>query len=209
MLEIMIFVVAICIDHFLVSIAYGVAHIRISYKRILLLNAICVTVLCICLSLGYALFSYIEVETTRCIGIYAFLLLGTIKMFDYSLKRMVRRYEKEEKKIALSISKIRIMVQIYADPMKADQDKSKDLSVRETVLLAGAMSIDSALAGMMIATLEVSVWQLLLCSFVFGVLLMYLGYYSGRKIGKKIEKDMSFMSGVLFYLIAAMTYFLG
>ncbi|MFR1232224.1 MAG: hypothetical protein ACLSCQ_00520 [Evtepia gabavorous] len=73
--------------------------------------------------------------------------LGIVKIFDSSLKALIRRHRDLHRQWQFSAFHFRVILNIYANPEQADQDRSGALSVGEATALAVALSLDSLTVG--------------------------------------------------------------
>lgn len=202
MLEILLLVSALCVDEFVASIAYGSDRIRIPWREVAMINGICSLCLGVALAFGSVLNTLIPQHLTRGICFFSLLLLGAVKLLDYSIKQYINRHCDVRKDIRFSFSKLCFIVSIYGNPTCADQDHSKELSPREALFLALAMSIDSLVAGTLAALMEIGIGRTMAAAFGVGVLSMYGGQAFGRKIASRCRWDLSWMSGALFLVLA-------
>lgn len=106
------------------------------------------------------------------------------------------------KDIHFSFSQLQFIISIYGNPTAADSDHSQTLSMKETVFLAFAMSIDSLVAGTFAAFLKIHILPTMLAAFLIGVAAMGLGQLLGRKIASRLSWNLSWLSGVLFIVLA-------
>ena len=100
---------------------------------------------------------YKRQDVTRIICFVSLFLLGFIKFLDYGIKAYINRHCCIRRNLSFSLSGLKVIVNIYGDPMAADVDGSQSLGWKETVFLALAMSIDSLVAGTMAALLDIPV----------------------------------------------------
>ena len=140
----------------------------------------------------------------RIICFVSLFLLGFIKFLDYGIKAYINRHCCIRRNLSFSLSGLKVIVNIYGDPMAADVDGSQSLGWKETVFLALAMSIDSLVAGTMAALLDIPVAATLVLSFAVGVCMMYGGLWLGRKVASRFRCDLSWISGVLLMVLALM-----
>lgn len=201
-MEIFLFVLALCVDEFVASIAYGSNKIQISWKEIVLINGICSLCLCAALAFGGILDALIPRHLTKGICVVSLMILGIVKLLDYSMKQYINRHCGMQRDIRFSFSRLCFIIRIYGNPVCADRDHSKELSVKEAVFFALAMSIDSLIAGTLAALMQIGIWEAAAAAFGVGVLAMYAGQLLGRKIASWSEKDLSWMSGLLFLILA-------
>lgn len=74
-------------------------------------------------------------------------IFGLIKLFDSSIKSFIRKHKGIRKQLKFSMFSLNFNLNIYADPEDADTDSSRDLSPREAVSLAIALSLDGLAVG--------------------------------------------------------------
>lgn len=201
-MEIFLLVLALCVDEFVASIAYGSNKIQISWKEIVLINGICSLCLCAALAFGGILDTLIPRHLTKGICVVSLMILGIVKLLDYSMKQYINRHCGIQRDIRFSFSRLCFIIRIYGNPVCADRDHSKKLSVKEAVFFALAMSIDSLIAGTLAALMQIGIWKTAAAAFGVGVLAIYAGQLLGRKIASWSEKDLSWMSGLLFLILA-------
>jgi len=187
-LEIFLLVIALSIDSFVASFAYGANKIKIPISSVAVINIICTLVLGVSLFLGSAIGSYIPPNL--------------IKLFDSTSKSFIKKNNNINKEINFSMFNLSFILQIYVNPENADKDLSKSLSVKESVALALALSMDALAAGFGAGIADIS-YSLVLFSFlVVNTSLMVIACNLGGKVSEKINMDISWISGVLLIVLA-------
>lgn len=204
LLNIFLLVFALCLDTLVASIAYGTNRIRISHGQIALFNGICCMCLGLSLSFGSLLDRTIPEALTKSICFYSLLFLGCMKLVDASLRRYLRCHKNMHKNASFHFSHLRLIIDIYSDPMEADTNQDECLSWKEVVFFSLAMSVDSLVTGMMAAFLKISVFATVLCAFLVGECFTYLGLFLGRKISRHCPRDLSWLGGALLILLAVL-----
>ncbi|MDO4276536.1 MAG: manganese efflux pump [Eubacteriales bacterium] len=202
MLEILLLVTALSMDTFVASIAYGANEIHLSWKEVLLINGICAGVLGLALCLGTVIDSFVPETLTKGICFVSLLLLGIVKLLDYGIKKAINTKKGLHKDIEFTVSKLHFIITIYGNPMAADKDSSRSISTREAVFLAFAMSLDSLIAGTLAAFLKIHIALTVGSDFIMGILMMCFGLFLGRKMASKSGRDLSWLGGLLFLLLA-------
>lgn len=205
-LEALILVLALSVDTFVASFAYGANRIRIPFRSVAVINGICTLMLALSLLAGSLIRPYIPTEITKVICFSILLALGIVKLGDSTLKAFIRRNRHIQKKVSFSILHLNFILQIYANPEQADLDASKELSVGEAVSLAVALSLDGLAVGFGAALDRINLWLAMVLSLIGGILLMKLGFFIGRKAAEKIAWDLSWLSGVLLILLACLKW---
>lgn len=202
MFHILILVLALCMDTFVASMAYGANKVRISWEKIVVMNAICSGCLGFALMAGGLFDHFVPREMTRIVCFISLFLLGVIKLLDYTIKKYINRNAALHKEIAFSVSGLQVIINIYGNPMAADWDHSQSLSWKEIVFLSFAMSMDSLIAGTLSAFLQIPVGLTAGTALTMGILVTYAGLLLGRKLASRCRCDLSWISGVLFLILA-------
>lgn len=202
MLKIITFVFALCTDTFVASLAYGANQVEVSWQKALALNGICSGFLGLALGFGSLIQYLVPRELARAVGFVCLLLLGAVKLLDYSIKKYINTHCSLNKNFRFSLSGLKIIINIYGDPMAADWDNSRSLSWKETLCLGAAMSIDSLVAGTMAAFVDIPPLKTVAACFLMGTALMYAGLFAGRRLIARDGLDLSWLSGLLFIFLA-------
>lgn len=203
-MQLMFMVIAVCMDSFLVSLSYGNHRIRLSYKMILLLSFICTLILGISLFFSSFLSYFINKKLCIIISSILFISIGITGLFQSFIKSYLKNVN--DKKLFFQTNEICFVLNIYMDETSADLDKSKDLSIYETIYLAFALSFDSIISGFAYGVSIPFSYTLILFTFIF----TYLSFLSGNLIGKYLFKStipLSWISGVIFIILGIIKLF--
>jgi putative sporulation protein YtaF len=200
--QVVLLVIAVSVDAFVASFAYGTNQIRIPFLSALLVSFICSAFLAVSMLVGDWIGTMIPQEVVYWISFFLLFLIGLVKLFDSMIKRWIAKHQNTKRQISFHVSNLRMILQIYADVTEADQDASRVLSFSEAAGLAVALSFDSIAAGVGAGlTMGEFGWTLLI-SFLIGIAAILLGEWFGRKIRQTIHKDFSFIGGILLILLA-------
>ena len=202
MLHIILLVLALCIDTFVASMAYGANRVTVTWRKIVAMNGICSGCLGIALAAGIFLDGLIPASMTRTVCVISLSFLGILKLMDYFIKKYINRHASLHKGLSFSFSGLHIIINIYGDPMAADWDHSQSLSWKELIFLSFAMSIDSLIAGTLSAFMKIPIGLTVITAFFLGIVMMAAGLLLGRKLAARAECDLSWISGVLFLILA-------
>lgn len=202
MFRIILLVLALCMDTFVASMAYGANKVTVTWRKIVVMNVICSGCLGISLAAGSLLDGLVPESMTRAVCVASLSLLGIVKLLDYFIKKYINRHASLHKGLTFNFSGLRVIVNIYGNPMAADWDDSKSLSWKELVFLSFAMSIDSLIAGALSAFMRIPVGLTAGTALVCGIFMMYFGLFIGKKLAARIKCDLSWVSGVLFLILA-------
>lgn len=201
-LRVCLLVIAVGVDIFVASAAYGTNEIGISDGQI---GMICgMSSLCLGGSvwLGSLLDGRIPERFTKEICFFSLLTLGCLKLADSGIRRYLRNHEAMHKDISFGFSQLRFLISVYSDPMEADRDRDQNLSWREAGFLAAAVSIDCILSGALAAFLKIPLLWTAVSALIVGEAFAYLGLWMGKKIKRCCPGDLSWVGGILFLILA-------
>jgi len=193
---------ALCLDTFTAGATYGASGIQISGRQVAVVNAICSLCLGVSLLFGGLLDSFVPERLTKEVGCISLLLLGFFKLADSGIRQYLNCHHTLDKNIHFHFSQLRFIIRIYNDPEQADVDGNHLLSWQEAIFFALAMSIDSLIAGTMAAFLKISVPLTVAVAFLVGELSTHLGLALGKRISRRCPRDLSWVGGILFLLLA-------
>lgn len=195
-----ILVIALSIDSFLASLAYGVASIRIPFRSAIVVSSVGVLFLGISLYAASLLQQVIPPEVCSTISFLIFFLIGISTIFQEAIKQFLRNCKR--RKLTFEYSGISFVLDVYLDETKADMDHSKQLSMKEALYLAVALSIDSLVSGFALGIHIQNPLPVLVISFLVGLMAVYLGAYFGEHYVRMANWNFSWLSGILFLILA-------
>lgn len=204
LLESVVLALALSMDTFVASFAYGSSRTQIPMKSVQTINAVCCSFLALALLLGTALKQVIPAAATSGICFTVLLLLGLVKLLDSVIKSLIRKYNGFNKEIKFSMLNLKFILNLYANPEDADVDDSKVISPAEAASLAVALSLDGLVVGMGAALGHINGWVVLGCAFVANTLAIVLGCAVGRRVAHAIKFDLSWLSGAFLLVLAVM-----
>ena len=195
----LLLILALSADLLTASMVYGAGHIGISFGLTILISGLGSAILGTALFIGRFLGDYFP-ATLLAVGSGVILIaLGTYKTVDFRIRRWRKEYVKPQKNLMLSLGDLRIILNIYGDPLSADEDDSRTLSVGEAILLTIAMSLDGFAAGVGYSMNDVSVGAVITAFFLASLISIRLGHFLGCRVVK--EKDYSWIGGVLLIFL--------
>lgn len=202
-MEILILVFSLVIDSFVASIAYGADKIKIPNLSVIIINVVSCAMLAISLLLGNYLENIMPKFLPKYISFFIFVCLGIYKLFEVFFKKYISNFSKLDKPLTFKLFDFKFALTVYIDETKADFDKSKKISIKESIYLALALSIDSLAVGFGASFLSINPLLLLIACFLLGILAIKLGCYIGSNVLKKqTNTDLSWLSGICLLLIA-------
>ena len=202
LLQAWMLVLALGIDAFVCSFGYGANKIKIPVKSILVINIVCMSLLAIGLFLGAVINSFLSGDIAGWIAFIILFSLGVSKIFDSTIKGIIRKYNGIDKNFKFSLFNLSFIFKIYADPKEADVDQSKELTPKEAMPLAIAIGLDGLSVGIGIGLVMINPFLILGLSRISDTLAIVLGAYLGNKLAQKTNWDLSWVSGIILILIA-------
>ena len=203
-LEALLLVTALSVDAFVASFAYGANKIRIPLSSVAVINLICSLILGLALFLGFSVRPWLPDQLTKWFCFSILLVLGIAKLFDSSLKALIRRHSSLHKQIRFSFLHLGFILHIYADPPIADADDSRVLSPAEAASLALAVSLDGLAVGFGAGLGNAGCLEAVLFSLLLGAGAVICGSRLGCKAADRFSLDLSWLGGLLLILLALM-----
>jgi len=151
---------------------------------------------------GPLLRGLLPVAVVRFFAFVIFFLPGCLRLSFPLFKIYISRHCGVHKDIHFSFSRLRFILSIYGNPAEADEDRNRVLSMKEAAFFGLAMSIDSLAAGTFAAFLQIPVFFTLSVSFLFGMAAQACGQHIGKKLAARSRRDFSWVSGLLFLVLA-------
>ena len=201
-LEALLLVVALSLDAFVASFAYGAQRIRIPYSSAAIISVHCTAMLAVSLLAGSLLRPFLPQSLTKGLCFAILFLLGLVKLCDSTIKTLIRKHKRMHRQVSFSLFSLKFILDVYADPEKADRDGSRELSPAEAASLAVALSLDGLAVGFGAALMQVNFLMVMLFSLAVGMLAVRLGGKIGNRAAQKLPFDLSWLSGALLIVLA-------
>ena len=201
LLEAFLLVAAVSLDAFVASFAYGTNKIKIPVSSLAVISVICSGMLAISLFFGSLLTPYLPQGVTTGISFSILFLLGVVKLFDSAIKMRICKH-KIDRQVKFSFLSLHFILNVYADPQKADADQSRVLSPLEAVSVSVALSLDGLAVGFGAGLANVNVWEAVVISLLFSAAMVAAGSFIGRKLAEKTDLNLSWLGGVLLMVLA-------
>lgn len=201
-LEALLLVVALSMDAFVASFAYGAQRIKIPFSSVAVISVVCTAMLAVSLLLGALLRPFLPQGLTKGLCFAILFLLGLTKLCDSAIKTLIRRHKRMHRQVSFSMFSLKFILDVYADPEKADRDGSRVLSPAEAASLAVALSLDGLAVGFGAALMKVNFLLVMVLSLVIGMLAVRLGGRIGNKAAQRLPCDLSWLGGALLIVLA-------
>lgn len=201
LLEAFLLVAAVSLDSFVASFAYGTNKIKIPPLSVAVISVICSGMLAVSLFFGSLLRDYVPEAVTKGICFTILFLLGVVKLFDSAIKMRIRKH-KIDRQMKFSFLSLQVILNVYADPEKADIDRSKVLSPLEAVSVAVALSLDGLAVGFGAGLASIDFFQAVIICLLFSAVTVGIGSLLGRKLAEKTNLNLTWVGGVLLLVLA-------
>ncbi len=207
MLETILLVLSVSIDSFLASIAYGTSKIRIPLLSALIVDIISASMLGFSLLIGGFLQNYISSNIAKIISFFILFFLGIYRLFESLLKSYIKKRSHNFSPLTFKVFDFKFVLQVYADEVKADFDKSKILTSKEAFYLAFALSLDSLAVGFGSSLIFINYIQVFIVALIIGLVAILLGAFIGRKFIENTNLNLSWLSGAMLIILAFLRAF--
>ena len=201
MLQILL-VTALCLDAFTASLSCGISKTRMKWLSIVVISFVSTSVLAVSTGLSSLVRGFISAELSSGVSFALLLVIGLIKSFEFLLKRWISKNDDRQNQLNLKLFDLNVVLTVYADTNKADLDHSKSISLKESVYLALALSLDGFAAGFGWGLTPVNYLSLTALSLLSNILALSLGYFSGKWLNHKTKLDLSWLGGILLIALA-------
>lgn len=202
MIDTILLVISLCIDAFIASFAYGTSRIKIPFLSGTVMTCISTSLLVVSLGLGSLIRELLPEPMTLFLCFLVLFLLGISRLFEGFLKNFLNKKARSSDHIEFTLFDFKLILNVYADSILADIDHSKILSTREALYLGVALSLDSLVVGLGAGLDIFHYHEVITFSLLFNASSLLLGGYLGRRFAKKLNVDLSWMSGAVLILLA-------
>lgn len=202
MLESLIVTFAAAIDVFAGCFAYGCNKIKIYHNMLIFMTFICTLCMMLAFFLGNLLKSLLSPFLTTLIAFILLFFIGLIKLLDWYIKTLIRKWIKNNKPLNFCLFNFKFMLNVYANPETAMGDQAKSISLKEGTLLAIALTIDGMTGAFSLALIGINGWYLLFWAIITHYLAITLGSKIGNMIAHKLKYQIEWLSGLILIIIA-------
>lgn len=207
MLEILLLVIALSIDAFVASLAYGADRIKIPILSAGALSLVSAMILLLSMIGGSLISALLPEEATTFICFGLLFLLGISRFCEGLIKDFLKKHSNHIQGITFKCWDFHFIMDIYMDNTKADQDHSKELSIKEALSLGIVLSLDGIAAGFGSGLVEVHYMETFILALLIGIISILLGAKIGERIAQTTKWNISWLSGITLILLAFMKIF--
>lgn len=196
----LLFSLSLSLDSLVAFFGYGAEGLKVSFSKLISSIFISILVLSLGLAIGYFLASVVELNIFKYISFALLMLIGLTKLFSELFKIWLDR--KRDKDLHINLFNFKLIINICLNPIEADLNKDKILSFKEACLIGFVLSIDSFSAGIGLGGESAFPYLIIILSFVFELLLSFVGYKFGRKLSTNKKFNLSWLSGIILIVLA-------
>lgn len=200
MFEWLFLIMALSFDAFLVSITYGLDNIKVNRSASVIIGFIGTLFLFLSLSFATLLQQLLSEKMALALSAGLLMFLGCSSLFSSLWKSWLGKLKKQP--MCVRFKNIVLLLEIAEDEKNADMDNSNTLSVKEAIMLATALSMDSLASGFAYGLAMTPTFVLYLVNFIVCVLFVDTGLVIGKKMKGRLRWDLSWLSGAFLILLA-------
>ena len=200
--RLLLLVVALSADAFTAGLSYGADKVKIPPISAFIVALLSDALLIVPLLAGNLIKAFIPPSLTALFSFSLLFILGLLKIFDSSVKKIIQENRFKDRELHLSLKNMGFILTVYAQPQKANGANMEILSPAEAVSLGLALSLDSIAAGIGAASLEFSLLPTALLTFSISLLSILGGCKLGRFLSDRSELNFSVLGGILLILLA-------
>ena len=201
-MESILLVLALSLDSFVASLAYGANKIKIPFKCVIIINLVCAAFLTLAIFFGTLVKKLFPQNITIMISFTILIFLGIYYLFESIVKSYLQKRSKIDRNVKFKLFNVWIIINIYIDETKADLDNSKNLSSKEALYLASALSLDSLAIGFGSSLGNINYIHVILLSLIFGMIAIWSGLFIGKNLAKKSKINLSWLAGIILIILA-------
>lgn len=165
----MLFAVSASLDAFIVGITYGIRRIHISFAQNLIVSLITLTGTIISIALGLKLAPLLPAGAATLAGSAILILLGGYYIVKYLIQTLRNYFDK----CKLPPGEMR-------KASAEDENRKNTLSIKETVLLGAALSVNNMGIGIGASIAGLTLVPTAILTLLFSLLFLYLGNRLGK-----------------------------
>jgi len=200
MFKLILLIVALSMDTFLISSTFGSNSIKVKIPGAVIIALGSAASLSISIMLSNLLVNVIPIHLFNMLSFLVLIIIGSYNIFSTAIKNYFKKMQILNKNISLKIEGYNLLIDVFLDETKADIDKSKDLDIKEALLIAGIGGLDSLCAGLSFPF--TNVYVIFVATFLICISMVFLGFNLGAKLDFMTKNNLSWFSGVLLIILA-------
>jgi len=195
LLAILVIALANNLDNTGVGIAFGMARIRLSPLMNFWIALVTFVITGLAVACGGRIASFLSLPLAHGLGGALLCAIGGWMVLS-SLRSQNGQVEDADPDGPVSLR------QLLADPTSADQNRSRDIDLREATVLAVALSLNNVGGGFSAGLVHLSAMWTALFSAVISFLVLWFGGWAGYQLGvTRVGKYAQTIAGILLLVI--------
>lgn len=196
LISILLFAFSANIDNLVVGIAYGIKKIKIGILSNLLIALVSAAGTFVSMAVGLAISKVFTASIANTIGSVILIIIGIWITRDFFLKKGEPKKQEQRKQ---SLKNCR---QILREPEKADSDHSGTIDIKESLILAFALTINNFGLGLGASITGLNIYATVICTFFFSVIFIVLCCLVGKSyLSAFFRKYAPLASGLIILLL--------
>lgn len=188
------------IDTLFMVLGHSLKKIKFSIFNIFIISLISSLILFLSIFFSSLILKYLSIKLANLLASLLLISMGVLNIFLYIIKKRLKKLKDNKKTIKFATSDIHFMINIFLEKEDADINDDLILSIKETIMLALILSIDSVSTGIALGLYNINPFLAFVISFLLQVIFSFLGIILSKFVKK--EKDYSLLSGIIFIVIA-------
>lgn len=188
-----------CLDNIVVGVAYGMKKTKIRFFNNLIIAIITSFGTLVSMLFGRLIATIIPVDIAQGLGAAMIILIGIYFLLDYLIKRNRESSE---------INELDIIREANDCNKCRRQGCEKIIGVRETVMLAFALTINNLGIGISASLAGVNIIATVVLTFILSLLTIIIGVAMGYNvIGRLFGRYATLVSGILMIILGIIEFF--
>lgn len=154
--SLIILAIGVSVDGFWSGFSYGMRKIRITISSLLTIGFCSFLGSYLSMSLGKSMMTHLSIKGATWAGAVLIICIGIWAIKEgYNQKKQLKKLALEaenevidlDEEVTVSKNPFKFLIQVLADPLKADLDKSGTMSIFEAIIIGIAVTMDAAVAA--------------------------------------------------------------
>lgn len=185
----LLFAISANADNFVVGLSYGIKKVKIGLASNFLIALVSLLGTVISMSISKIIVNFIPENISNLIGSIMLILIGGWTI----VKSLLKSADSDS---------------ILENPKKIDKDNSSNIDIKESVVLALALTVNNSGLGIGAAATGLNIITTSLLTFVFSLLMITVGYFLGSQCLSKIfSKRATIISGAIIIALGIFEIF--
>ncbi len=222
-LSLLVLSFAVSLDGFGVGLTYGLRKIRFPLWSLLVVTLCSATMILIAMQVGDALSLFLTPTFAKMIGAVLLIGVGSFAIYNiltqkekepidggsFERESLAKREEEGHKTVFhVELKKVGLVIQILRTPSSADVDRSGDISVKESLILGFALSMDGFGAGVGASLIGFHSVSTALTIALMNLIFIYSGLQVGmRYADARLMRKMVYIPGLMLIVIGISKFF--